>query len=160
MRVPTLQARDLAHVVEHIFSRDKKRRSLLVAVQGTGDPGLLPTRVGEFLVVPVRSELELRRELPPLDLEPQEAAEVRRVFLVPWDTLPLDLSGRFAGHGRVQTLPRVMLLRTRLGVEEVDPRVLGCPLAEYVMSRQEPMSMVGCGRLTEPQLWLTWLREV
>lgn len=158
MRVPTLQARDLVHVVEHLLGRDKKRRSSLVAVQGTGDPGLLRTRVGEFVVVPVRSEIELRRALPPLDLEAEEAAEVRQVFLVPWDTLPLDLSGRFAGHGRVQTLPRVMLLRTRLGVEEVDPRVLASPLAEYVMGREAPMMVSGCGRLTEPLLWLTWLR--
>ncbi|MBK8233301.1 MAG: BREX-2 system phosphatase PglZ [Candidatus Eisenbacteria bacterium] len=158
MRLQALQVKDLTHVVEQLFLRDRGRRSFLVAVQGTGEAGLLRTQVGEFVVVPVGSEVELRRAMPPLDLDPGEAGALRRVFLVPWDRLPLDLSGRFAGHGRVQMLPRVSLLQTRLRVGEVDPRVLECPLAGYLMGREVEMDVSSMGRLTEQILWQEWLR--
>jgi hypothetical protein len=155
--LPELQPGDLGNLVDSLFAGDAaRRRSHLVAVLGTGAPGLVRTQVGEFAVVPVRSEIELRRQLPPLDLDPTEALEIRQVFLVPWDELPLDISGRFAGHGRVLTLPRVSLLRARLGVEEVDASVLECRLADYLL-RAPRIRLPGMGRLTESLLWQAWL---
>ena len=156
--LPELQPGDLGNLVDSLFAGDAaKRRSHLVAVLGTGAPGLVRTHVGEFAVVPVRSELELRRQLPPLDLDPAEALEIRQVYLVPWDELPLDISGRFAGHGRVLTLPRVSLLRARLGVEEVDTSVLESRLADYLLRRAPRIRLPGMGRLTEALLWQGWL---
>lgn len=156
--LPELQPGDLGNLVDSLFAGDAaRRRSHLVAVLGTGAPGLVRTQVGEFTVVPVRSEIELRRQLPPLDLDPAEALEIRQVFLIPWDELPLDISGRFAGHGRVLTLPRVSLLRARLGVEEVDASVLECRLADYLLRCAPRIRLPGMGRLTESLLWQAWL---
>ena len=65
---------DLPHLSRHDIEEQ------LVAFYGTGKAERVrTTAAGEFDVVPVRSELELRESLPPL-----QDAEARMAFLVPW----------------------------------------------------------------------------
>ncbi len=150
---PPLSPKDLTQLIDSLYSRDSQRRSHLFAVLGTGEATLLATKAGEFQVVPVRSEIELRQALPPIE---GGKDTVRRVFLVPWDTLPLDISGRFAGRGRVQTLPRISLLRTRLNIAEADPQISESKLADFLLKTpHRPLGLVG--RATTDDLWLAWL---
>jgi hypothetical protein len=153
--LPALRREELRHLVEQVF-RGERRRSYLLAVHGTGEGGEMTTAAGEFIIRPVSSELELRDALPPIDLD----NDARIVFLLPWDELPLDIGGRFAGRGRVQTLPRDRRLRDLLGVDAIDPAVWSSRLAGFLL-RQPPernhLTIAGAGRLTLDALWTTYL---
>src|SRR4051812_15021022 len=98
--LPELQPREIQEELGRIYARPRPRKRHLFAMYGTGtEEALRVDTAGEFAVVPVRSELELRERLPPL-----EELEPRMVFLVPWEgVLPLDLSGRF-GSERVHSI--------------------------------------------------------
>src|SRR4051794_17962746 len=78
------------------------RPRTLVAYFGTGQEDVVDVDgVGQFRILPVRSELELRERLPPL--EDQEPC----VFLVPWPgQLPIDVQGRFAADGKIMRIGR------------------------------------------------------
>ncbi len=120
--VPRLEARDLEDELKPFL--EAKRARHLFAVYGTGDEQILP--FANMPVVPVRSELELRSRLPPIQEE-----DPRAVFLVPWTSdVPLDLAGRFARDGRVIRIGREARLKRLFGVGEVDVEALKSPLAE------------------------------
>jgi hypothetical protein len=153
--VPRLEPRDLEDELRPFL--EAKRARHLLAVYGTGDEQLL--KVGgaaDMLVVRVRSELELRSRLPPIQEE-----DPRMVFLVPWTRdIPIDLAGRFARDGRVIRIGRESRLRRLFGVGEVDVEALKSPLAEWLLrpSNSKRYS-VREGRLTHELLWAAWLRD-
>ncbi len=153
--LPWLEARDLEEELKKLL--EAKRERYVFAVYGTGDEQTL--RIdghADMTVLPVRSELELRSRLPPLDRE-----EPRMVFLVPWAGLvPLDLVGRFARDGRVLRIGREARLKRLFGVGEVDVEAQKSPLAEWLLRPSSTTRYtVREGRLTHDLLWSTWLRE-
>lgn len=153
--VPRLEPRDLEDELRPFL--EAKRARHLFAVYGTGDEQLLKFgSSADMRVVPVRSELELRARLPPI-----EEDDPRVVFLVPWtDDVPLDIAGRFARDGRVIRIGRDARLRRLFGVGEVDVEALKSPLAEWLLrpSNSKRFS-VRESRLTHELLWSAWLRD-
>jgi hypothetical protein len=136
------------------LSNPAERARLLLAYFGRGEPGHVDVpSAGRFEIVPVRSELELRERLPPL-----QAIESRMAFLVPWPVaLPLDIQGRFAGD-RVHRIDKDSRLRRMFGVAEVDPAAGSSPLASYLVARPVATPLPGgAGRLTESLMWRIWL---
>ena len=151
--LPQLSPHDLRADLEDAYR--SKRHHHLFAYFGTGEEGVLKlANAAEFRVVPVRSELELRERLPPLEDE-----DARVAFLVPWtEDIPLDLAGRFALGGRVRRIGKEARLRQLFGVAEIDDRALRSPLAEHLLSKaSERRYAVGDGRLTVDAMWDTWL---
>jgi hypothetical protein len=151
-----LQAAELRGLIERVFPAGKRRRSRMLAVVGTGYSGPLETAAGEFTVTTVRSELELRMVLPPITDDTPNL-----LVLVPWDVLPLDLSGRFAGHGRVLPLSPDRRLQSLLALDgkvAIDAGVWEGALATYLLRRGDPLEVsVGGGRLTKSGLLHGWL---
>ncbi|MCC7380505.1 MAG: BREX-2 system phosphatase PglZ [Deltaproteobacteria bacterium] len=133
----------------------QERRHHLFALYGTGEAGTLElAELGKFEVMPVRSELELRERMPPIDDEDQ-----RIVFLVPWARdIPLDISGRFALQGRVRRVGREAQLKRLFGVVEAEPQLPRSPLLEYLLRPENPHRYpVSESRLTADRMWSTWL---
>ena len=153
--VPRLEPRDLEDELRPFL--EAKRARHLLAVYGTGDEQFLKVGGGtDMLVVPVRSELELRSRLPAIQEE-----DPRMVFLVPWTRdIPIDLAGRFARDGRVIRIGRESRLKRLFGVGEVDVDALKSPLTEWLLrpSNSKRYS-VREGRLTHELLWAAWLRD-
>lgn len=144
---------DIARQLEELCGR--RRDHHLFAFYGTGEPGRVEVkRVGEFEVVPVKSELDLRRALPDLT-----EADPRVVYLVPWSyDLPLDVSGRFALGGRVRKVARDAQVRRLFGVVELDADVLRSPLVEHLLRPGAvERYVVAESCLTESVMWAAWL---
>ncbi|HJL28369.1 MAG TPA: BREX-2 system phosphatase PglZ [Polyangiaceae bacterium LLY-WYZ-15_(1-7)] len=151
--VPHLNAHDLRADLEEAYRR--KRQHHLFAYFGTGDEQMLKlANVGDFHVVPVRSELELRERLPDLAED-----DVRMAFLVPWtDDIPLDISGRFALNGRVRRIGKDARLRHLFAVGEVEGDALRSPLVGYLLRPGNTGRYpIGDSRLTADAMWDTWL---
>ncbi len=150
--VPELQRREIQEELNRIYRRE--RRHHLVAVFGKGaEDSVSVDGVGEFTVQPVRSELELRERMPPL-----EDAGARIVFLVPWQgDVPLDLRGRFSSES-VRAIDSTRRLLTLCGAREADD-VARSSLARYLLRPQNPTKAypVAAGRVTENGLWAAWL---
>ena len=107
---PRIERDDISAQLDRLYQGTRKHH--LVAFFGTGVRETIETdHAGTFYIVPVRSELELRAELPPL------AETDRRIaYLVPWtDSMPLDISGRFARAGRVFRIGREQRLLRMFG---------------------------------------------
>ena len=155
MNAPELSRRDLEKQVRQLIAAGRKR--FLLAFHGHGADDVIEVEGTRVRVVPVRSELDLRRRL--LEVPRDEYA----AFLIGWRaaSLPIDLQGRFARDGKIQTVGREERLYARFGVSELDDDVTGSPLAEYVLVHHpdEPFAIVG-GRLTLDALWTTYLARV
>ena len=153
--VPHLSAHDLRADLEEAYRR--KRHHHLFAYFGTGDEQTLKlANTGDFQVVPVRSELELRERLPELAID-----DARMAFLVPWtDDIPLDIAGRFALNGRVRRIGKDARLRHLFGVGEIEGDALRSPLVGHLLRPgNERRYPVGDGRLTADAMWDTWLAK-
>ena len=158
---PHLDRADLADALKRLI--DGERHRYLFAFHGTGDAAELPiesadatlARAGGVVrVVPVESELGLRRELPKIEDPVRPMA-----FLVPFTgQLPLDLQGRFAHQGKIRTIGNEARLRRLLGVSEVDPDVSRSPLAPVVLRSGLARSLPEA-RLRLPRLWGLWLEH-
>lgn len=152
-RLPVLVPRDLEGRLVELYRRGRKHH--LFAFHGTGERGRveLPEH-GTVVVVPVRSELELRAELPELDDHEQRVA-----FLVPWThDIPVDIGGRFAQGGRVERIGKEARLRRLFGTNAVDPEALRSPLAEHLLRTGTSGSLAtGEGLLTIDAMWAAWL---
>jgi len=150
--VPELQRREIQDELTRIYTKPRRRH--LVAVYGKGaEDSVRIEGAGEFAIRPVRSELELRESMPPL-----EDAEARIVFLVPWQGLvPLDLSGRFSSPN-VRAIDATRRLLTICGAREADD-VGRSPLARYLLrpGNSGKTYPVASGRVTEDALWAAWL---
>lgn len=154
--VPLLTKGDLTEQLEKLYRSERKRH--LVAFFGTGTAEELRfASMPPFHVVPVRSELELRENMPALGQE-----DARIAFLVPWGTeIPLDLAGRFARDGRILRVGVEARLLTLLGASEIDDEARRSPLATYLLASAAPASIkVPAGRLTLAAMWNAWLSAV
>ena len=151
--IPHLSTRDVQEAVEGSY-RERRRRHLF-AFYGTGDDDVFQVSgVGDVRVVPVRSELELREQMPPID-----DVDARIAFLVPWaHDVPLDIAGRFALDGRVRRIGTDARLRQLFGVRELDDDVTRSPLARYLLRPgAKGRYPSGEGRLTLDAMWAAWL---
>lgn len=152
MNAPELSRRDLEAMVRSLV--EARRHRPLMAIYGRGTEDVLDLDGTRVRVVPVRSELDLRRQL--LDVTRDEYA----AFLIPWRaaSLPVDLQGWFAKDGKIFVVGPEERLKTRFGVKEVDDSARDCPLAGYVLEHypSETFSVPG-GRLTLDALWTAWL---
>ncbi len=153
--VPHLSLTDLTADLRRVYG--VKRQHHYVAYFGTGEECEVSLDQGTVRVVPVRSELELRKLLPPLDDDDQQPI----AFLVPWKSdIPVDLVGRFALHGRVRPIGKDSRLRHLFGVVEVDDAVRTCPLADYLLRPGTERSYrIGDSVLTLDAMWNVWLRQ-
>lgn len=157
---PELQPQELIGYLNLTFGGGQSHRSNLLAVFGRGQNTRLETSAGTFEVVAVDSELRLRQALPPISDE-----RPKMLFLVPWNQLPLDISGRFAGRGRVQTLGQERRLQSLLGLDplaSIDPSIWDGSLARYlIVTAPKEMSKlpVSGGRLTKKRLIHGWLER-
>ena len=162
--VPTLSAADLKGALQDAYRA--RRQHQLTAWFGTAAEQTVVVDNVEIRVVPVRSELELRDQLPP----PSTSDDARIAFLVPFThDVPLDLAGRFAFTGRVKRIGPEARLRTLFGGGDVDDDVRRSPLASWLLrpgtassvSADAPGSAryaIGESRVTMDALWSAWLR--
>jgi hypothetical protein len=150
--VPDLSPADIRTKLEELLGAE--RRHFLFALHGTGDEDRV-RRDGaqsDVAVIPVRSELELRRRL--LELDDHACA----AFLVPWEgTLPMDLQGRFANSGHVHRVGRETRILGLFGAVEVDEEVRESPLVTYLLEYEPGQRFHGGGRVTIDRLWQSWL---
>lgn len=148
--VPALTRPEISELLKEVVA--SKRKRFLVAIYGQGEADTLPEL--DYRVVPVRSELDLREQMPPLEEEP------RLAFLVPWATeIPLDLAGRFAKNGRVLRADPDVRLRALFGARELEDGVTRSALAHYLLHRPGNRAYrCPLGKLTVEQLWASWLR--
>ncbi|HWA24378.1 MAG TPA: BREX-2 system phosphatase PglZ [Lacunisphaera sp.] len=150
--IPELEPREIHDELKRIYGKSRKRHVHAVFGRGAEDR-VHVEGAGQFAIIPVRSELELRERMPPL-----EDADPHLVFLVPWQgSVPLDLSCRFE-NSRVRSLGFERRLQSLCGVRESDG--LGnAPLARYLLRPKNRAKHypVASGRLTEEALWAAWL---
>jgi hypothetical protein len=153
--IPTLSEHDLRAHLERAYDRGRKHH--LFAVYGTGQATqIVVGSRADVQVIPVRSELELREKLPPLDEDPSP-----RVYLVPWThDLPLDIAGRFALRGRVQRIGKHARLQHLFGTPHVPDEATQTALTDYLLRPgQTERYPVGDSALTEPAMWAAWLKK-
>lgn len=150
---PQLTRADIRGKLEELLG--VKREHYLFALHGIGDADSLRIdgAPAEMRVIPVRSELELRRKLVEIGDAPCAT------FLVPWEgSLPMDLQGRFANRGGVYRVGRETRLLALFGAVEIDPDVRASPLVSYLL-QHETERFRGGGRLTIDRLWQSWLER-
>lgn len=156
MGIPKLEARDIRTQLEDVFASGKPQPHHLLAIYGRGDAGLVEAgSAGAFKVIPVASELELRRALPR-----RHDSEDRTVFLVGWPDaeLPSDIAGRFAKRGRIVRIGPDVRLRQLFGGAEVTNEVIASPLGRYLAAQDDrPVLSVGGGRVSPHVAWSAWL---
>ena len=152
---PRLSSGDIEQRLKEIFG-EQHRRSRLVAFYGTADETWVePRDLGRFRVVPVSSELELRKLVPDT-----LADDPRCAFIVPFTGhLPLDIGCFFADDGRIFTLGRDLRLKRMFQATEIEPAARESALARFLLDGSpvpSPLPRFG-GRLTLESLWATWL---
>lgn len=154
--VPKLEARDIHNQLVEIFAPGKTHQSHLLALYGRGEAGHVDAgTAGSFTVIPVASELELRRALPR-----RHSSDDHIVFLVGWPDaeLPPDLAGRFARRGRIVRIGRDARLRRLFGGAEVEREVSTSPLGRYLAAQEDLFELpVGGGRVGPHAAWNAWL---
>jgi hypothetical protein len=150
--VPELQSREIQDELARIYAKSRTRHVHALFGQGQAEQ-IRVEGAGEFSVVPVRSELELRERMPPL-----EDTDPKLVFLVPWQgVVPLDLSCRFE-NSRVRPLGLSRRLLSLCGARESDD-LAQSPLPKYLLRAKNPNKRypIASGRITEEALWAAWL---
>jgi hypothetical protein len=153
--IPNLTEHDVRAHLQRVY--DGGRRHHLFALYGTGEPTQIAVAErSDVQVVPVRSELELRAKLPPLDDD-----DARVVYLVPWThDLPIDIAGRFALRGRVQRIGKDARLRHLFGVAEVTHDATKCALTDYLLRPGQPFRYpIADSVLTPAGMWSAWLKQ-
>lgn len=137
----------------------ERRRRLeppkLLAIFGAGSQDELEVEgLGKLVVLPVRSEIDLRSKLPPLGDDAPHTA-----YLVPWlGKLPLDLMGRFAKE-RVIGISSAERLKGLIQAATLSSGLEQSTLARYLLRPGNPVQRYGTpvGHLTEELLWARWL---
>ncbi|MEZ4222310.1 MAG: BREX-2 system phosphatase PglZ [Polyangiaceae bacterium] len=152
MVTPELSSTEVEQILKEVTAQPRKR--YLVAIHGTAKA---ETTVGEFDVIPVRSELELRERMPVLQRGVGDTPKI--AFLVPWSTqIPADIAGRFAKSGRVLPAGSEVRLRALFHAKELDERVTATALARYLLRQsKKPEFDSRHSRLTLETLWSSWL---
>jgi hypothetical protein len=157
--LPELSKKDVEVALTGVLGRDRQGRRLF-AFHGRYAPGTreeISIEGGErFHVVPVRSELDLRAQMPPLG-----SASPPMAFIVPWTgEIPIDLAGRFSRDGRIKRIGKDSRLKRLLGATELAENVLGSALAEHLLTHPadlEKSPPLG-GRVTLDALFDRWLK--
>ncbi|MCE9575759.1 MAG: BREX-2 system phosphatase PglZ [Deltaproteobacteria bacterium] len=152
--VPALTRVDIRSKLDELLTAG--RRHYLFALHGTGEEDVVHRdgSPADVAVIPVRSELELRRRL--LEIDDDACA----AFLVPWEgTLPMDLQGRFANEGRVFRVGRETRILGLFGAVEFEPEVRTSPLISYLLEHEAGQRFQGGGKLTVNRLWQAWLER-
>ena len=164
MSGPVLGPEQLRERIDKLFAHERgKHRPIprrLAALQGQTQAQRITTKaVGEVEVIPVRSELELRRHLPPLHDTHHTA------FVLGWPAreLPVDIAGRFVRHGRVDRIERVDRLRHLFARErsfiDVDPELSRSTLGRYLVENYERGHFEStAGKITLEGAWAAWLK--
>ncbi|MEY4508574.1 MAG: bacteriophage (phiC31) resistance pglZ [Pseudomonadota bacterium] len=153
MTLPILHREDVREALKEMYGAGREHH--LFAFYGTGEREFVKTDfAGPVEIVPVRSELELRKHLPALEDE-----QARVVYLVPWrGEVPMDLRGRFAKNGVVRAIGKEQRVRRIFGVERVDDDVSSSPLVGYLLTPGAP-ERLPCRKstLTVDEMWSAWL---
>lgn len=150
--------------IDKLFARERsKQRPIprrLAALQGDADRQCVTTSaVGDVEVIPVRSELELRRHLPAL----HETAHTAFVLAWPTRELPVDIAGRFVQHGRVERIGSTDQLRHLFARErsyiDVDPELTRSKLGRYLAQQFTRGHFEhAAGKITLDAAWAAWLK--
>ncbi|MCR9165143.1 MAG: BREX-2 system phosphatase PglZ [Nannocystaceae bacterium] len=150
--------------IDKLFARERaKDRPIprrLAALQGATDRQRVTTSaVGDVEVIPVRSELELRRYLPPLS----DTAHTAFVLAWPARELPVDIAGRFVHHGRVDRFDKADQLRHLFGRArsyiDVDPDLTRSKLGRYLAEHYARGHFEStAGKITLDAAWAAWLK--
>ena len=155
-QLPELSSNAVRDEVKKILLQKADKR--LFAFYGTGRyDSVLLENSEQLEIVPVRSEIDLRAQLPPLD-----AAIETKAYLVPWQMeMPLDIAGRFAKQGRVVSIGQSGRLQALLGGAQVDPALFRHPLGKYLLRSDNPTPLYRAsgGFVNEDSLWALWLRQ-
>lgn len=152
---PTLTHKDVVDRLDELYRSAPQRERHLVAFFGTGaEEDVQTAHAGKFRIVPVRSELELREQMPALESEDDRIA-----FLVPFlSEIPLDLRGRFARNGHVFRIGSDARLLTMLGASELEDAVRKSALAKHLLATVAQGAVkVASGRVTLAGLYRAWL---
>lgn len=152
--VPHLSAGDVRQFIGRQYAARRSARELF-AVYGTGARDIVEDPAwGRFDIVPIKSELHLREEMPAL-----EDGDARVAFLVPWSTeIPLDLAGRFSQNGKVHRIGREARIGELFGVTQWEAGVSKSALVDVLLARGAGgRYRVGDARLSLPAMWAVWL---
>lgn len=154
--LPPLSPDAIRDEVKKILLQKADRR--LFAFYGTGRLETVALDNNDTLeIVPIRSEIDLRAKLPPLD-----AVAETKAYLVPWEKeIPLDIAGRFARQGRVVSIGQSGRLQSLLGGAAVDASLLHHPLGKYLLRSDNPTTRYSSNApfVNEDGLWALWLRK-
>lgn len=157
---PHLTSTDVANELQRIY---EQRRALgresprhLFAFFGRGvEERLRLDDAGEVEVVPVRSELELRAQLPPLGEH-----ERRIAYLLPFTRdVPLDVAGRFHRDGKVVRIgPEARIRRLFGGVVHIEQAVSQSPLVAMLLASGTTETFpTSAMALDLEAMWSAWL---
>lgn len=124
---PRLAEQEIKTEIGRIFARE--RRAQVTALYGSGEPANFNLDGQEWRVIPTRSELELRAQMP------LPNAQENLCFLVDWteDLLPLDLRCRLAG-GNVFRISRGARLAGLFGARQTESTLLQTGLATVLLA--------------------------
>ena len=152
MATPHLTRQDLESQIQRLGRHTRR----MVAVYGTGEAAQIPLEgKGMVEVIPVRSELELRAQLPPVTEAPY------RAYLVPFaGVLPADVGGRFIDSGRIARIGPAAKLKARTGVAVLPEDAAQLRLASYMLRAGNPRTNYSAGTqsLSPDRLVEIWLR--
>lgn len=158
MDLPDLTKKDIEVAFADLRRREKQGRHLF-AFHGRYAPGstemLISAENESFRVVPIQSELDLRRQMPALG---EQGAPI--AFVVPWSgEVPLDLAGRFSRNGQISRIGKESRLKRLLGVSELGDGIVGSALGEHLLAH--PNALEGAvslgGFVTSDALFEAWL---
>ena len=155
--IPRLTRNDVVAFLERHYRSVRSQRAL-IALFGTGARDTIEDdKRGTFEIVPVRSELDLREQMPPVDGDD----DARMVFLVPWRSqIPLDLAGRFSGNGKVWPVGKETRIHQLFAVSEYETGLERSPLIDHLLRRPGDLQLrAGGGRLTIARMWELWLEN-
>lgn len=153
MSVPHLSEQDLKSEIARLGRHSRT----FIAIYGTGDEAEVPLEgIGMVKVIPVRSELELRAQLPPLSERPY------RAFLVPFQgVLPADIASRFISQGTIARIGPAAKLAARTGVPFAQDSAARLKLATYLLRSDNPTTFypVKAPSLDAEALMAAWLSK-
>jgi hypothetical protein len=130
----TLDAPPLTRAtLESSLKQVLQRKRRLFAFYGTGEADELAVGEVTVKILPVESELDLRRKMPTLE------DDAPRAYLVPWQgEIPLDLAGRFAANGRIIAVDKGVQVASLCGATHSAPELGKMALATYLLRKDNP----------------------
>lgn len=159
MDLPELSLRDIKEALAEVRGRERQGRRFF-AFHGRyalGAAEEIHLDDGErFMVVPIKSELDLRDRLPVLG-----AVTLPTAFIVPWTgEIPVDIAGRFSRDGHIKRIGKESRLKRLLNATSLGDRIVGSPLAEHLLAHPSELDgTTGIGGIvTFEALFDRWLK--